>query len=68
MTPATTFWVFLNGKWIGYSPLEGIDPSFTESKLRVGAVAYAMALSEGKNQLDAHCSAESVIFGKHHKP
>lgn len=58
----TVFWVFFNGEWIGYKPLEGIDPTFTESDYRCGAVAYATALQEGKTVFEAHCSAEAFMF------
>lgn len=54
--------ILMNGEWITYTPLDGIDPTFTPSQLHKCAAIYAHAISEGKSQLEAHCMAEAHVF------
>jgi hypothetical protein len=56
------FLIFWDGKWVCYTPLPGIDPSFTESTLRIGSAVYAKSLAEGKTEYEAHCEAERAMF------
>jgi len=55
-----SYLVFWNGTWVNYKPLEGYDPSFTDSTLQLGAAVYAQSLSKGA--LRAHCDAEVAMF------
>ena len=56
------YWSFYNGHWIEYIPLDGLDPSFSDSALKLGSVIYAREIVEGKSILEAHNSAEMVMF------
>jgi hypothetical protein len=56
------YWTYMDGQWIEYKPMEGCDPSFTESSFRVGAVAYAKTKVEGGTELDAQNHAEIAMF------
>ena len=52
----------INGQWIKYIPLEGVDSSFTESAFMIGAIAYGNAILAGKPILEAHNKAEAAMF------
>lgn len=59
MEPIYVLW---DGQWISYTPLQGMDPSFSKSALQIAAAVYAKALAEGKGQLEAHQAAEAAAF------
>lgn len=52
----------INGQWIKYIPLEGVDSSFTETAFRIGAIAYAESVMAGEPILEAHNKAEAAMF------
>ncbi len=54
--------ILMDGVWITYKPLDGIDPTFTPSQLHICAALYAQAISQGKTELEAHSIAEAYVF------
>lgn len=53
---------FINGQWVAYVPLEGVDTSFTDSAFRIGAIAYAESVMAGEPVFQAHNKAEAAMF------
>jgi hypothetical protein len=58
----TSVQIMMNGKWVVYTPLEGIDPTFTSHQLYIGGLVYVHSLEQGKPYLEAHCAAEAAMF------
>ena len=45
-----------------YKPRPGLDPTFGQQTISVGALMYAYALSEGKTEENAHEYAERRMY------
>ena len=53
--------------WIVWTPLPGLDSSLGEHALRVAAVEYARALTDGMSEVKSHQMAEKVAFEVHYR-
>jgi hypothetical protein len=53
---------FTGTEWYVWKPRPGLDPSFGQDTLRVGAMMYAYARQQGKSEKDAHEYAERQIY------
>jgi hypothetical protein len=53
---------FTGNGWCSWKPRLGLDPSFGQDTLRLGAMMYAYALQQGKSEKDAHEYAERQIY------
>jgi len=56
------FPVFINGKWLSWKPLPGLDISMGVVSFRVAAYVYVQNKLEGMSEYRAHQLAEKTLF------
>jgi len=53
---------FTGEGWCTWTVRPGLDPTFGQDTLRIGAMMYAYALQQGKSEKDAHEYAEKQMY------
>ena len=56
------FPVFLDGSWIVWKPLPGLDINMGKVSFRIAACVYAQKVKGGMSEYKAHQLAEQVLF------
>ena len=53
---------FTGTEWCVWTARPGLDPTFGQDTLRVGAMMYAYARQQGKSETEAHEYAERHMY------
>ena len=53
---------FTGKEWCVWTARPGLDPTFGQDTLRVGAMMYAYARQQGKSETEAHEYAERHMY------
>jgi hypothetical protein len=58
---------FVDGQWIQWKPLPGLDISMGENALLIGATVYARSIIGGLSEVKAQQLAEGAAFQYHYR-
>jgi hypothetical protein len=58
---------FVDGQWISWKPLPGLDISMGENALLIGATVYARSIVGGLSEVKAQQMAEIAAFQYHYR-